>query len=376
MASFYERLFATRFRVKELKQQLSMHIANNSQRLERIVATLECVQNSCNKLEVWEEERIKEERIKEEHIKEERVKDNAEYETSFYKANARWDEVKLPEDYVNLIRGLDQDSITILSAIVARLMRWKHNSYACKTLWTPDEILALQQLEIELNGRLIKFSDECYAYGQYLLPIQHFESSVFYYRHGIDTVRNLAQIRQKCIVDVGGFVGDSALVFSEYTDGKVYSFEPSKTNFALMEKTLELNKCENIIPVQLGLGERKERLYLKYQESATLVCDKDQATETIEVTTLDAYVQEHGLNVGLIKVDTEGHEQPFLRGAEQTIRTQKPVLLISIYHNMPDFFHIKPMLESWNLGYSFRVHKPIDGSVALETLLIAEPGIG
>lgn len=371
MASFYERLFATRFRVKELKQQLSMHIANNSQRLERIDATLECVQNSCNKLEVWEEERIKEERVKEE-----RVKDNAEYETSFYKANARWDEVKLPEDYVNLIRGLDQDSITILSAIVARLMRWKHNSYACKTLWTPDEILALQQLEIELNGRLIKFSDECYAYGQYLLPIQHFESSVFYYRHGIDTVRNLAQIRQKCIVDVGGFVGDSALVFSEYTDGKVYSFEPSKTNFALMEKTLELNKCENIIPVQLGLGERKERLYLKYQESATLVCDKDQATETIEVTTLDAYVQEHGLNVGLIKVDTEGHEQPFLRGAEQTIRTQKPVLLISIYHNMPDFFHIKPMLESWNLGYSFRVHKPIDGSVALETLLIAEPSIG
>lgn len=87
-------------------------------------------------------------------------------------------------------------------------------------------------------------------------------------------------------------------------------------------------------------------------------------------------MQEHGLNVGLIKVDTEGHEQPFLRGAEQTIRTQKPVLLISIYHNMPDFFHIKPMLESWNLGYSFRVHKPIDGSVALETLLIAEPGIG
>ena len=94
--------------------------------------------------------------------------------------------------------------------------------------------------------------------------------------------------------------------------------------------------------------------------------------ETIQLITLDSYVREYKLNVGLIKTDLEGFEQPFLRGAENIIKTQRPTLLISIYHCADDFFKIKPMIESWNLGYKFRIVKPVDGRVSLETLLIGE----
>ena len=61
-----------------------------------------------------------------------------------------------------------------------------------------------------------------------------------------------------------------------------------------------------------------------------------------------------------------------MRGARRTIEKYKPVLLMSIYHNADDFFNIKPMIESWNLGYKFRIHKLIDYSVSREVLLIAE----
>nr|WP_152655876.1 FkbM family methyltransferase [Brachyspira hyodysenteriae] len=78
------------------------------------------------------------------------------------------------------------------------------------------------------------------------------------------------------------------------------------------------------------------------------------------------------MKVGLIKTDLEGFEQPFLRGALNTIKKQKPILIISIYHNYNDFFDIKPMIEELNLGYKFKIAKSNDFELIRETKLIAE----
>ena len=94
--------------------------------------------------------------------------------------------------------------------------------------------------------------------------------------------------------------------------------------------------------------------------------------EEVTVTTLDDYVERNNIKVGLIKVDIEGFEQNFLKGAIQTIKKQKPILLISIYHNYSDFYDIKPFIENLNLGYKFNIHKPVDGQILSETLLICE----
>lgn len=63
---------------------------------------------------------------------------------------------------------------------------------------------------------------------------------------------------------------------------------------------------------------------------------------------------------------------PFLQGALETIKTQKPAMLLSIYHQASDFFGIKPFLEDLGLEYKFKVYKPIDGSVSGETCLFCE----
>jgi hypothetical protein len=44
---------------------------------------------------------------------------------------------------------------------------------------------------------------------------------------------------------------------------------------------------------------------------------------------------------------------------------------LSIYHNPDDFFDIKPMIESWDLGYAFKIRR-CPGEIFAETLLIAE----
>jgi len=40
--------------------------------------------------------------------------------------------------------------------------------------------------------------------------------------------------------------------------------------------------------------------------------------------------------------------------------------------NWHDFFELKPIIESWNLGYRFDIYKPTDEGVRVDTLLIAE----
>jgi hypothetical protein len=62
-----------------------------------------------------------------------------------------------------------------------------------------------------------------------------------------------------------------------------------------------------------------------------------------------------------------------LAGAINTIKKQKPVLLLSIYHNANDFFEIKPLIESWNLGYKFKIRKlSMKEYFLVETMLICE----
>ncbi len=274
-------------------------------------------------------------------------------------------------DYKALIKNLDPESVKTVDFVL--------DFYRCKDKKSINSLLKKMKSfkKIHKNfyrmfeSKILKLDENLYVYDKYKLPINHFESSVFYHKHSINKLKSLDKIRQKDIIDVGGFIGDSALVFSDYTDQKIYSFEPSKENFSLMKKTIELNGLNNVIPVNLALGREVDSvLYINGNDSSvrtsTIVSEN-----SIHSTTLDNFVVQNNIKVGLIKVDIEGFEQEFLKGAEQTINTQKPVLLLSIYHNLDDYLHIKPLIESWNLGYTFRIIKPAE-TYFTETLLVAE----
>ena len=219
------------------------------------------------------------------------------------------------------------------------------------------------------------------SYDKYILPKNHFESEVFYDKSGMNYIKNINQVKNKNIIDAGGYIGDSAIVFSDYTDKNIYSFEPFLQNYNLMLKTIELNKKNNIIPVNMALGnENKEISIYSNSDTAnrglsieTKQSDINSFENKVKMVTLDSYVKENNIEVGLIKTDLEGFEQPFLRGAIETIKEQKPVLIISIYHNYSDFFEIKPMIENLNLGYKFKIIEPkYQGAAIVSTLLLAE----
>jgi hypothetical protein len=70
-------------------------------------------------------------------------------------------------------------------------------------------------------------------------------------------------------------------------------------------------------------------------------------------------------------MDIEGAELNALHGAEQTIRTFKPKLAISVYHKPNDLAEIPSYLNNLGLGYEFFLdHFTIYGG---ETVLFANP---
>jgi len=279
-------------------------------------------------------------------------------------------------DLLGLIKNLDEESCEKILRIVKRQQQIIDTEGTALNIYYDDEKAALQILKREFYDDIFQVSDNIWCYKKYLLPCNHFEPSVFYYKHGLNEITLSEDVHKKAIVDVGGFIGDSCLIFAPLTSSKVYSFEAEKNNYELLLRTLELNNITNVIAENIALGDVCGEIELSIAGSSTSSVQRKgiayKERVTVPMRTLDDYVEEHDLEIGMIKVDIEGAEQQFLRGAEKTIKKQKPVLLISIYHNRDDFYHIKPMLEEWDLGYTFQIHKPILESVTGETLLIAK----
>ncbi len=281
------------------------------------------------------------------------------------------------EKFLNLIKGLDAQSVSIVNQILARQKAILASHKMFLDLYTTDEKQRIREIKENLNDQILQISDDLFAWKNYLLPINHFEASVFYYKHGREAIETLDRVRGKTIMDVGGFIGDSELVFDELAPYKIYTFEASPINFELMKKTLEINGLKNVIAENFALGAEKGECTLSGTGSGTKTVKGKSASGQNEirvlVMTLDDYVAEHKIeNIALIKVDIEGAEPDFLAGAKKTICAQKPILLLSIYHNAHDFFELKPLIESWNLGYKFKIYKPVFHNVCTETLLIAE----
>ena len=277
-----------------------------------------------------------------------------------------------------LISGLDNESKNTVSDIIHRMEVISDGNKALRDIFSQREQDEFVRMNDEFKSKIVKLNDNLYYYNGYYLPVNQFDSSVFYSKYAIDELTTLDSVRNKDIIDAGGYVGDTALLFSSYTDKNIHVFEASPSNMDIIRETIRLNHLENIVPVSKALGEKSgtATFSLGERNSCNSLVERPGYNYPnhieVPVITLDDYVRENNLEVGLIKVDIEGGEQLLLKGAVETIRTQHPILLISIYHSANDFFEIKPMIEKMCDKYTFRIIKPANSAIVIETILLAE----
>lgn len=143
------------------------------------------------------------------------------------------------------------------------------------------------------------------------------------------------------IFDCGACSGDTALAFSaQYENSKIYSFECIEDLFELVNKNIKINNSQNIYPQKGFLSSRTGEMEIGGKIEKTV--------------SIDDFVLGNNLkNIGLIKFDIEGAEQEALKGAIKTIKQEKPILMVPIYHRDDDLYEIPKFLHGLNMPLEF-----------------------
>ena len=139
------------------------------------------------------------------------------------------------------------------------------------------------------------------------------------------------------ILDVGANIGTYSAFFSRLCgpEGRVFAFEPVPDTLRILKETLALNRCENVVPVEMALCDKVgiAQMYLfepqysgwntmKTYKMTTPDGKRVVPTKSIEVPTdsLDHFCATEQIGrIDLLKVDVEGLEHLVLAGAHQLL---------------------------------------------------------
>jgi FkbM family methyltransferase len=191
----------------------------------------------------------------------------------------------------------------------------------------------------------------------------------FFYHHGLrftdDAVR--AYVSTRDIIDAGAFDGDSIVMLDKYTSGRIIGYELIlETSRRARKLVLTLGKGDRRDVINAGLGSRQE--WLNVSEKGDMTASRSTGGDArVEIRTIDEEVARLNLTVGFIKIDAEGVELDILKGGEQTLRQQRPVLSVAIYHN-EQLFDVPKWIEDLGL-YRLRFHTEEVGPSAVRSEL-------
>jgi len=139
--------------------------------------------------------------------------------------------------------------------------------------------------------------------------------------------------------DVGANIGNFSLHACRRLQptGKVYSFEPLQENFKALTQNIQINRAQNIQAFKIALSDKVGNFTMRIpsrKSSAVLVHSKgDIITETLD----NFCTLQHVSDPQFVKVDIEGGELDFFRGAEQVLRRSTPLILFESMHSGPEF---------------------------------------
>lgn len=166
--------------------------------------------------------------------------------------------------------------------------------------------------------------------------VEHIDEQGHYQKRKYDAA--LRHVRGRgCAVDAGANVGLFSRVMSEDFE-EVYAFEPVQSSRACILRNVRKN---NVVVFPYALGECAEKKTITYSEHAgagamidmpkelvdNLVGRLDVNHTEIAVRTLDSF---HFSQVDFLKIDVQGFEDKLLRGAQETLKRCKPVVMVEV----------------------------------------------
>lgn len=189
--------------------------------------------------------------------------------------------------------------------------------------------------------------------------------TILYFKLGIkyDFSNILSKLIRKgdVVFDIGANIGQSACRYSKLagSTGKVFSFEPVKANFQLLNKMKRILRLKNVTTFNLAIGENSgtECIYIPIMKNsnievgtrASLRYDENEFNnavfrrENVKSKTIDELMMVLNLDrLDVIKSDTEGNELNVLKGGINAINKYKPILILEIHYKnvgLKEWYH-------------------------------------
>ncbi|MFC1940380.1 FkbM family methyltransferase [Chloroflexota bacterium] len=150
--------------------------------------------------------------------------------------------------------------------------------------------------------------------------------------------------------------------------GKVLSIEPEPTNFAALERNLQLNNLTNVCAFNVACWSSNQRLKLFLAPGGTTshsVIETHEHYIMVEGRRLDDILRDLGWrDVNLIKIDAEEATPDVLAGAEETLSSNEQLQIIFEAH-ATELERCREILERH--GYTLRPMAPIFNNNFLAT---------
>ena len=159
----------------------------------------------------------------------------------------------------------------------------------------------------------------------------------------------------EAFIDLGAYNGDTIDFFLKMTGGcyrRIIAFEPEKRNFRKLNEYCEAKGLKDALLLNAAASDADKTLYFEKgrgrgSQSGGI---KTVPVDAKSVDNVTASL-EGDARISFIKMDLEGMEEEAIRGASQTIKKDKPKMLISAYHRSSDLFAIPRLVMSLNPGY-------------------------
>jgi FkbM family methyltransferase len=183
--------------------------------------------------------------------------------------------------------------------------------------------------------------------------MQDYYPENFYHHHGLRFIADpatLNYIKDKDILDIGAFIGDSLVVLRNYTSGRVISYELAPGSY---QKALKW-ASNNSLVFNMGISDAPGTVRVRFKGGHGSNLNQ-RGVVPDPVTTVHDEVERLGVHVGMIKADVENFELNVLKGAWRTRQKDRPVLSIALYHGLEilDLPKIIDKLGFYELRYFF-----------------------
>lgn len=194
-----------------------------------------------------------------------------------------------------------------------------------------------------------------------------------------ELINNLYESRNECYldkvfienykdglyIDAGSYNADFITTLANkvsINNSEFYIFEPNKIFYNSIIDNLDGNINYKIFNMAL-CDEDSTMEFMQIPSSTSHIIDKKynaykdsidkKYIDIVNTARLDSIIKDE--KVKGIKIDIEWSESSMLKGSEEILKRDRPILLLSIYHRRDDLFKLQNYIINLNLNYKFYI---------------------